>query len=164
MNGIVVYGGKYGSTKKYAEWIAQKSGFTAMALKETTSGDLAKYDTVVVGGSIKMGKSDAVKWMQKNRTTLTSKTVHLFTVSGAGPDGKDSDKNREAAIPEWLAASASYHAFPGRWNPADGPAFMRWMLNKMAKKETTAGPMTEMARGFDRMDKTSVEPLVEMLR
>ncbi len=163
MNGIIVYGGKYGSTRQYAEWIAQKTGYRAVPLKKVKSADLSDYQTIVVGGSIKMGKSDAAAWLQKNRSILHGKTVHLFTVSGAGADGEEAERFREAAVPEWLKSSASYHAFPGRWNPAEGPALLRWLFAKLSQKENGTGPMTEMARGFDRMDESSIAPLVSAL-
>jgi hypothetical protein len=133
-------------------------------LKKAKPADLAGYDTVVVGGSIKVGKFDAFNWLSKNRSTLALKNVHLFTVSGAGADGEGSERFRAAAMPDWLEGSASYHAFPGRWDPADAPSFLRWMFNQAAKKEANGGPMTEMATAFDRMDESSINPLLELLK
>lgn len=161
MKGIVVYGGKYGSTEEYAKWIAKESGFDAVPLKKAK--DISAYPTVVVGGSIKMGKNDAFKWMQKNRSLLEQKKVHLFTVSGAGANSEESGKFQETSTPQWLTDKASYHAFPGRWDPADGSFLFRFLANQLAKKESGDGPMTVMAKGFDRMDKESIKPLVELL-
>jgi flavodoxin len=45
----VVYKYKYGSTKKYAEWIAEELGADSMEASETNAGSLAEYRTIIYG-------------------------------------------------------------------------------------------------------------------
>ncbi len=52
MNGIIVYRSKYGASKKYAEWLAEETGFRCVSIKEVKTDELASCDTVIVGGGI----------------------------------------------------------------------------------------------------------------
>ena len=45
MKGIIVYKTKYGSTKQYADWIKEETGFEAYPVKEV-SEDQLKYTTI----------------------------------------------------------------------------------------------------------------------
>ena len=50
MNAIVIYKSKYGSTKAYAEWIAEALSCQAVEAKSVKADDLLAYDTIVYGG------------------------------------------------------------------------------------------------------------------
>ena len=52
MSTIVVYKTKYGSTKTYAEWIAEELGCVAVDAKSIKADDLLMYDTVIYGGGL----------------------------------------------------------------------------------------------------------------
>ena len=52
MKGIVIYKSKYGSTKKYAEWISERTGFDCVEAGKVNAKRLADYDTVIFGGGI----------------------------------------------------------------------------------------------------------------
>ncbi len=36
MNGIILYQSKYGSTKKYADWISEETGFPCVGTKKSS--------------------------------------------------------------------------------------------------------------------------------
>lgn len=50
---IVIYTSKRGSTKQYAEWIAEDLGGTAVPLADVKETDLHDYDCIVYGGWIR---------------------------------------------------------------------------------------------------------------
>ena len=52
---IVVYISIYGSTKTYAEWIAQALNARLARAKEVKPGSLSDYDTVIYGGGLYAG-------------------------------------------------------------------------------------------------------------
>ena len=51
--GIVIYTSKRGSTKQYAEWIAEDLGCEALPLSDAYGIDLHEYDCVIYGGWIR---------------------------------------------------------------------------------------------------------------
>ena len=52
MNTVVVYKSKYGSTKKYAEWIAEELKCDIFDMKNITVDFLLKYDVIIYGGGL----------------------------------------------------------------------------------------------------------------
>ena len=45
MNGIILYQSKYGATKKYAQWLSEKTGFPCVETKQARLSDVREYDT-----------------------------------------------------------------------------------------------------------------------
>ena len=39
MNGIILYQSKYGATKKYAQWLSEKTGFPCVETKQARLSD-----------------------------------------------------------------------------------------------------------------------------
>lgn len=50
---IVIYSSKRGSTKQYAEWIAEELGSNLVTYKDSRNIDLREYDLVIYGGWIR---------------------------------------------------------------------------------------------------------------
>lgn len=79
MNTIVVYKSKYGSTKKYAQWIAEKLGCRAVDAKSIKADDLKKYDTVIYGGGLYAEVIAGVSLITKNFDSLKDKKLIVYT-------------------------------------------------------------------------------------
>ena len=62
--GIVLYQSKYGATKKYAEWLAGKTGFDCVELKKAEAWQVAENETVVLGGVWSQFGSESAVQMQ----------------------------------------------------------------------------------------------------
>ena len=82
---IVVYTSIYGSTKTYAEWIAEALDARLARVKEITPGNLGDYDTVVYGGGLYAGGIAGIKRI----TQVTCKNLVIFTVGLADPATTD---------------------------------------------------------------------------
>lgn len=52
---IVIYTSKYGTAKKYAEWIAEETGCDIKDAKSLKKIELDNYDTIVYGGGVHAG-------------------------------------------------------------------------------------------------------------
>ena len=46
MSGIILYKSKYGATKQYADWIAERTGFSCIKTDDADIKDVMKYDAV----------------------------------------------------------------------------------------------------------------------
>lgn len=79
MNAIVIYKSKYGSTKTYAEWIAEELGCEALDVKKVKADDLVSYDTIVYGGGLYAETINGVNLITKNMEKLIGKKIIVFS-------------------------------------------------------------------------------------
>jgi menaquinone-dependent protoporphyrinogen IX oxidase len=76
---LVLYYSKYGTTKKYAEWIAAELNGDAIALRDFKQNTLANYGAVVIGSGLYAGNIRGIDIIIKNYETLRGKKTVLFT-------------------------------------------------------------------------------------
>ena len=81
MSTVVVYKSKYGSTKTYAEWIAEDLGCEAIDAKNVKIDDLLKYDTIIYGGGLYAEIINGVILLTKNMDKLEGKKLIVYTTA-----------------------------------------------------------------------------------
>ena len=79
MSIVVVYKSKYGSTKQYAEWIAEELGCEALDAKNVKIDDLEKYDTIIYGGGLYAEVINGVILLTKNMDKLEGKKLIVYS-------------------------------------------------------------------------------------
>lgn len=79
MNAIVVYKSKYGSTKAYAEWIAEALDCDAVSEKEIKINELTKYDTIIYGGGLYAEVIAGASLITKNFEALKDKKLIVYS-------------------------------------------------------------------------------------
>ncbi len=84
MKGIILYTSKYGATKRYAEWIAEETGFDYIETQKARIEDVERYDTVILGGGIYASGIAGLSFLKKNISRLQEKKVIIFC-DGASP-------------------------------------------------------------------------------
>lgn len=89
MNPIVIYKSKYGSTKAYAEWIAEDIGCEAVDAKKIKADMLSEYDTIIYGGELYAEVISGVTLITKNIDKLAGKKIALFTTGLTPLDCRD---------------------------------------------------------------------------
>jgi len=106
MSKVVIYKTKYGSTKTYAEWIAEELGCSAIDAKKVKIDDLLQYDTIVYGGGLYAEIINGVTLITKNIEKLRDKKIIIYT-TGITPsdvreyyDGEVIEKNFKNGVPE----------------------------------------------------------------
>ena len=98
MSGIVVYRSNYGSTKQYADWIHEETGFPVYDSRDKgIPWDGA--NTVVIGCPILAFKPVLSGWIEKHWDRMKGKRVALFTTSGGDP--------ATAPVVEWIEKALS---------------------------------------------------------
>ena len=80
----VIYKSKYGSTKKYAEWIARDVEGDLFECSKIKVNDLLKYDIIVYGGSLHAVGINGVKLITNNFEKLKNKNIIVFA-TGCSP-------------------------------------------------------------------------------
>lgn len=106
MSIIVVYKTKYGSTKTYAQWIAEELGCQAVDAKTVKIDDLVQYDTIIYGGGLYAEVINGITLITKNIDKLKDKKIVVYT-TGITPmeyreyyDKLVIEKNFKSGVPD----------------------------------------------------------------
>lgn len=86
---IVIYKSVYGSTKTYAQWIAEDLGCEAVDAEDIKVSDLEKYDTIIYGGGLYAEKINGISLITKNFEKLKSKKLIVYTTGLTPPDCRE---------------------------------------------------------------------------
>lgn len=89
MSAIVLYKSLYGSTKQYAEWIAEELSCEVKKVKEVRADDLLKYDTIILGGGLYAETIAGVSLITRNFEKLRSKKLIVFSTGITPVDRRD---------------------------------------------------------------------------
>ena len=160
MKGVILYMGRFGSTRQYAHWIKEATGFPVFNVKKEKP-DLNKYDLLIVGSAIMISKPTIRKWLKKHWPEIKEKPALLFTVSGAAPDDPDLQKWLHNYIDREIIDKITYIPLRGRLNIKELPWLIRLMLKMGAKQEKDPEIKKRMEEGFDYLDQSSTLPIVE---
>ena len=61
-NTVVIYESKYGSTKSYAQWIAEELSCPLFERKKFNPKDFEKYEVIIYGGGLDVYKRQSLVW------------------------------------------------------------------------------------------------------
>ena len=106
MKTIVVYKTKYGSTKTYAEWIAEELSCEMVDAKDADIHMLSEYDTIIYGGGLYAEVINGVSIITKNIDKLKDKKIAVYTTGITPLDCRDYydtyviEKNFKGGVPE----------------------------------------------------------------
>ena len=98
MNGIVVYGSSYGSTKKYAEVLSEHLNFDCYSYDSVDKNTLNNYELIVYGGGLYAGGVKGLKKTVKMIDNINDKNIIIFTVGLADPTDEKNIKSIRKAL------------------------------------------------------------------
>lgn len=173
MKGIVLFQSKYGAAKRYAEWIAEETGFTCVETKKAKVEDIREYDVIILGGGLYASGIAGLSFLKKNYKTLKEKRIVVFCV-GASPYDEEALKAvAEHNMKDELAAIPCFYC-RGAWDMSAMNAIDRnlcKMLRKaVSKKDPSEYEVWEkalMAAGdnsCDWTDKSYIAPILNAIK
>ncbi len=163
----VIYKSVYGTTKRYAQWIAEELGASLFEASSVKPAQLMDYDVVVYGGGLYAGGIIGVKLVAKN----PCKELVVFTVGLATPEITDySEILATNFSADKLADIKVFHLHGGMDYGKLGVAHRAMMAFK--KKEAEKKPISERTSDdhamietyggkFDFTDRDTIKPLVD---
>jgi menaquinone-dependent protoporphyrinogen IX oxidase len=170
---IVLYGTKYGSTKRYAEWIAEKTDAEICELSAFDQSLLQEYAVVLFGSPVYMGKIKYRSFVKRNWRALSSKKVIIFGVTGIPPDDPRQKRVLQTSLPSKMREKITYYPLRGAFNYKElsftdkllmsGPQ-IRLRAECCIKKSNRAKEL--LARFYsplDWTDKAAIEPIVTLV-
>ncbi|MBQ7275264.1 MAG: flavodoxin [Clostridiales bacterium] len=174
MKTLIIYTSQTGFTKKYSEWLAQKTGGDLMDLKEAQKKDdtfFAGYEAIVYGGWVMAASVVKVKWFLNKSASWKGKKLAVFCVGGSPNDNPDvevmlknmmTDEQREYIKAFYCQGGFNYD----RMNAPSRLAMKMFVSALKKKKDPTEEEkiMTQMvATSYDISDEKYLEPVIDYL-
>lgn len=168
-NTAVIYKSSYGSTKQYAEWIAQELGADLFEHDEINIKDLEQYNLVVYGSGLYAGGIGGVELVIKNNV----KKLVIFTVGLANPINTDYESILTKNIPDSLREKVKIFHLRGNID-YEKLSFVHRIMMAMMKKMTLKknDEFTEDDKLFletyggkiDFIDRNTIMPLIKYVK
>lgn len=149
---LVVYYSKYGSTRDYAEWLAEATGAKLVPLALARKLDLAAYDAIALGCPFYMFRLKIAGFVKSRAGQLEGKRVAFFAVGGGELDNPADRQGYEKALPEEIRAGMRFFYLRGRLRVARLDFFDRTIMRMMKTAD------------YDHTDRAAIAPLVEFLK
>lgn len=171
---VVIYKSKYGSTKKYAEWISTEIGADLFEASRINAKELSKYDTIIFGGFLHAVGISGVKIITDNFKELMNKKIIVFAV-GCSP-GRENEISQVLSknFTEGMKEKISFFYLRGAFNYNKLDFVDKMMMNalKIKLKKMREENLDEDARVLlecydnpvDWTNKEAITPIIESLR
>ena len=167
----VIYKSKYGSTKRYAGWIALRLDADLYEVRDIRVRDLDDYDTIIYGGGLYIGKINGIKFLIDNYEKIKNKKIIVFAV---GMESNNIDLNKKTLdmnFDENMINNINLFNFIGAFDYSKlnliDKILMKGLKSRISKKNIT--DMTDedkiLLEGFNKLidlcDKKSIDILVK---
>lgn len=173
MNGIILCQSKYGASRRYAEWIAEETGFRITETKKADIKEVAKYDVIILGGGVYASSIAGIAFLKKNIGTLSGKKIYVFCCGAAPYDEELVEGIRKRNLSGALSDIPLFY-YQGMWD-LNGMKFADRTMCKMYVKMLSKRDPAEIKaweRPFfeakdkkcDWTDKKFIAPLIEMIK
>jgi menaquinone-dependent protoporphyrinogen IX oxidase len=161
VKGIVIFKGKHGSTKQYADWISSALQLAQTPSDNISGPNLAEYPFLVLGSAVYVGKLTLKEWLRAHVAELQKKRIFFFLVCGTDPNDKEKvDQLIAKNIPREIIPQCQIFVLPGRLL-IEKLSWKEKLLLKMGALLAKDPAQKQMMRqGYDGMRKDSIAPLV----
>ena len=102
MNILVSSGSKYGTTKRYAQWIAEELACDLADSRELTPERLKPYDVIIHGGGLYAGGLCGINTIVKHFDVISGKQIILFSCGLADPEDPENVAHIESGLEKVL--------------------------------------------------------------
>ena len=76
---LIIYSSKYGSTKKYAEWIAKELNGSILDINNIDKNSLSENDIIILGISLYPEKIKGINFLEKYNELMKNKRLIIFS-------------------------------------------------------------------------------------
>ena len=161
----VVYKSKRGTTKQYAQWIAEEAGADLFDVDQCTGADMSDYDTIVFGGWMRAGGLQGIEFLQKNMGTFCVKDVFAFAVGINVDDIASRQECRDINFKKELAEVPCYF-LRGAYDPASIKGGDKIIMGIMKKLMGSNNPELKavLEKGANYVDRSEIKYIVDALK
>ena len=174
MKTLIIYTSQTGFTKKYAGWIAERTGGDLLELKDAQKKDPAFFDAyraIVYGGWAMAGNVVKVKWFFDKASSWKDKKLAIFCVGGSPNDNPDVEVWLSKALTDEQRKYIKAFYCQGGFNyeKMNGPSklamkmFVAALKKKKDQTEDEKTMVKMIASSYDISDIKFTDPIVEYL-
>jgi|RhiMetdeSRZDD1v2_1073273.scaffolds.fasta_scaffold02860_2 menaquinone-dependent protoporphyrinogen IX oxidase len=165
MKGLIIFKGKYGATRQYAEWIGEELQLPVYAPDSLPAGEIEASDFLVIGASVYTGKLMLKEWLHKNLVRIKNKKLFLFVVCGT-PANKTEvlDQIVRLNVPAEIRNQVSVYFLRGRVVMKQLSWSHKLLLAIASRITKDADEKKRMREGFDFVKKENVTPLLNAVK
>ncbi len=170
--GIVIYQSKYGSTKKYVQWLQEATGFDAVEVKKAKADTMNDYDTVILCGAVYASGIAGISYLRKNKNALAGRRTAVFCVGASPYDEKALEEVKEHNLKDDLRDIPMFYG-RGAWDEEAMTFTDRTMCRMLQKAVGKKDPSTyepwmkalmcAVGQKCDWTDKKYLEPLINYI-
>lgn len=113
--GIILYRSRYGSSRKYAEWIADETGYTCMEERSSGKDMIGEYDTVILVGPVYASGITIMPFLKRHLGELKGKRTAVFCVGATPMDETGFRQFYSQNFPKELHGTPCFYG-RGAWN------------------------------------------------
>ena len=174
MKTVVVYKSRYGSTGKYAHWIAEETGGDIFEASSVNGDVLGDYDVIIYGGSLHALGIVGFSVIKRNFERIKDKKLIVFSVgmSPAYPEAMEEVKKNN--FTPAMTGKIEYFHLRGGFNFKKLNLMDKVLMFMMKQKIRINGrkrPLTNDEKGMlaaykgpiDWTKKSSIEPILKSL-
>ncbi len=174
MKTLIIYTSQTGFTKKYSEWLAERTGGDLLDLNDArkkTAEYFEDYDAICYGGWAMAGNLVKAKWFLEKAVNWRDKRLAMFCVGGSPNDNPDIDTFLQNALTEEQKKYIKMFYCQGGFNYEKMKApsriamkmFVSALKNKKDATEKEKIMAEKMASSYDISDIKFIEPIVAYL-
>jgi menaquinone-dependent protoporphyrinogen IX oxidase len=165
MKATIIYKGKYGATRQYAEWLAQELKVSVASTDEYKESDLTSSDTVILGSSVYIGQLQIKQWLKEHEQVLLNKKIFLFVVCGTPPEEKEMIQPYvNSSVPKSILQQSHIYFLHGRLIYKTLSRLDKFMLRMGAMLTRDPKTRKAMRTDYDDVKKESLMPLITELK
>ena len=172
MKTIVIYNSQTGFTKRYAQWIAEKTNAQCIEYSKAKKIDFEDFDAIVFGGWAIGGSISKLKWFKNSVSKLDNKKLVTFCVGASPAENPEIDATLPKNFTEEELKKIRWFYCPGGLNYEEMSPATRMMMKTFvktlnAKKDKTKDDLEQikmMSSSYDIADIKYIEPIIEFLK
>ncbi len=170
--GIIVYQSRYGATKKYVNWLIEKTGFDFVETPKAAINQVMQYEIIILCGGIYASGIAGISFLKKNISKLENKTIIVFCVGASPYDEKAFHEIKEHNLKNDLKKIPIFYG-RGAWNEKNmtfkDRTLCKLLEKSIAKKDPDTyepwmrGLMCAIGQNCDWTDPQYLKPILDYL-
>lgn len=171
---VVVYKSKYGSTEKYATWIAEAVDADLIKMDDIKISTLKNYETIIYCGGLYAGGLLGFSTIKKNYTQLSDSKLIVVAVGATLKKSDDVMDVRNQNISEEMKGNVEFFLLRGGLNYKKMGLLDRFLMAMMLRsiKKKNASELDDDSKGFvatygkvvDFTNKDAIQPIVDAVK
>ena len=171
MKTIVIYNSQTGFTKRYAQWIAEKSNGECVEFSKAKKMELSGYDAIIFGGWAFAGSISKLKWFKKNIAKWSDKKLAVFCCGASPIENPEIERDLPKNFTEEELKIVRWFYCPGGLDydkmPVTSKTMMKMFVKSLdAKKDKTEKDIEQirmMSSSYDISDIKYIEPILDYI-